>query len=143
MKRNLTTFSGTEVEQTKDSIKLHLDTYIQETIDEYKSVIKTILKPKNVPMLPGVMLEYQDFPETLDPRQQKVYRSFIAKLQFAVTWTRCDIAPCSAARMILRIGRSLSLGSFASSDGVSGSKQELQADLRQSRERMSGRILVC
>ncbi len=72
----MSTFLGMEVEQTKDSIKLHLDTYIQETIDEYKSVIKTILKPKNVPLQPGVMavmLEYQDFPETPDPLQQKVY----------------------------------------------------------------------
>lgn len=88
----MSTFLGMEVEQTKDSIKLHLDTYIQETIDEYKSVIKTMLKPKNVPMQPGVMLECQDCPETPDPRQQKVYRSFVAKLQFAATWTRCDIA---------------------------------------------------
>ena len=58
----MSTFLGMEVEQTKDSIKLHLDTYIQETIDEYKSVIKTMLKPKTVPMQPGVMLECQDCP---------------------------------------------------------------------------------
>jgi hypothetical protein len=36
----MSTFLRMEVKQTKDSIKLHLDTYIQETIDEYKSEIK-------------------------------------------------------------------------------------------------------
>jgi hypothetical protein len=34
----MTNFLGMEVDQTKGSIKLHLDTYIQDTIDEYKSV---------------------------------------------------------------------------------------------------------
>ena len=33
----MSTFLGMEVEQSKDLIKLHLDTYIQETLDEYIS----------------------------------------------------------------------------------------------------------
>ena len=71
----MSTFLGMEVEQSKDSIKLHLDTYIQETLDEYKSIFKKFLKPKNVPMQPGVMLDNQDCPETPDLREQKVYRN--------------------------------------------------------------------
>ena len=58
-----------------------------------------MLKPKNVLMQPGVMLEYQDCPETPDPLKQKVYRSFVANvplncnvLSVPVTWIRCDIA---------------------------------------------------
>ena len=69
----MSTFLGMEVEQSKDSIKLHLDTYIQETLDEYKSIFKKFLKPKSVPMQPGVMLDNQDCPETPDQREQKVY----------------------------------------------------------------------
>ena len=95
----MSTFLGMEVEQSKDSIKLHLDTYIQETLDEYKSIFKKFLKPKSVPMQPGVMLDNQDCPETPDQREQKVYRSFVAKLQFAATWTRCDIS-YSAAQLV-------------------------------------------
>ena len=69
----MSTFLGMEVEQSKDPIKLHLDTYIQETLDEYKSIFKKFLKPKSVPMQPGVMLDNQDCPETPDQREQKVY----------------------------------------------------------------------
>ena len=84
----MSTFVGMEVEQSKDLIKLHLDTYIQEPLDEYKSIFTKFLKPKNVPMQPEVMLGHQDCLEAPDPREQKVYRSFVAKLQFAATWTR-------------------------------------------------------
>ena len=45
----MTSFLGMEVEQDQDSIRLHLDTYIKETLDEYKSVVKKLLKPKKVP----------------------------------------------------------------------------------------------
>ena len=69
----MSTFLGMEVEQSKDPIKLHLDTYIQETLDEYKSIFKKFLKPKSVPMQPGVMLDNQDCPETPDQLEQKVY----------------------------------------------------------------------
>jgi hypothetical protein len=44
----MSTFLGMKVGQSKDSIKLHLpvDTDIQETLDEYKSIFKKFLKPK-------------------------------------------------------------------------------------------------
>ncbi len=81
-----------EVEQDEESIRLHLDTHIQETHEEYKSNIKKFLKPKQVPMQPGVVLEHDDCPETPDPREQKIFRSFSAKLEFAGAWVRCDIS---------------------------------------------------
>ena len=71
----MTSFLRMGVEQDEKSIKLHLDTYVQEILDEYKSTIKKFLKPKQVPMQPGVTLEHDDCPETPDPREQKIYRS--------------------------------------------------------------------
>jgi hypothetical protein len=88
----MTSFLGMEVEQDQNSTRLHLDTYIQDTLSEYKAAIKKFVKPKQVPMQPGVVLEHDMCPETPDPREQKVYRSFVAKLQFAASWIRCDLA---------------------------------------------------
>jgi hypothetical protein len=44
------TFPGMEVEQDNGEIRLHLDTYVQEMLDEYKAFINRDLKPKQVPM---------------------------------------------------------------------------------------------
>jgi hypothetical protein len=88
----MTSFLGMEIEHNKKDIAIHLDTYVRETLDEYKMAVSKFLKPKKVPMQPGVMLEQEDCPETPDPVKQKVYRSFVAKLQFAAPWIRCDIA---------------------------------------------------
>jgi hypothetical protein len=88
----MTSFLGMEVEQNKSSIRLHLDIYIQDTLLEYKAAIKKFVKPKQVPMQPGIVLEHDMCQETPDPREQKVYSSFVAKLQFAASWIRRDIA---------------------------------------------------
>ena len=61
-------------------------------LDEYKAFIKRDIKPKQVPMQPGVILTNDDCPETPDPREQKMYRSFLAKAQFVAHWIRYDIA---------------------------------------------------
>ena len=72
---------------------IHLDTDIHETLAEYKAAVTKFLKPKQVPMQPGIMFELEDCREGPDPVRQKLYRSFTAaKLQFAATWVRCDIA---------------------------------------------------
>ena len=84
------TFLGMEVEQPGKVIRLHLDSYIQEVLTEYKDYIKKALRPKKVPMSPGLVLNNEDCPITPDPRKQKYYRSFIAKLQFAASWIRFD-----------------------------------------------------
>ena len=38
------------------------------------------------------MFKADDIPDSPDPRKQKQYRSFVAKLQFAATWIRFDIS---------------------------------------------------
>ena len=81
-----------EVEQDKNSIRLHLDNYIQDTLSEYNAAIKNFVKPKQVPMHPGNVLEHDLCPESPDQQEQKVYSSFVAKLQFAASWIRCDLS---------------------------------------------------
>jgi hypothetical protein len=51
-----------------------------------------MLRPKKVPISPGVFLNPEDVPELPDQRKQKYYRSFVAKLHIAATWVRIDIA---------------------------------------------------
>jgi hypothetical protein len=85
------TFLGMEVEQPGKVIKLHLDSYIQEVLTEYKEYIKKSLRPKRVPMSPGLVLDNEDCPVTPDPRKQKHYRSFVANFNsrhhgFALTF---------------------------------------------------------
>ena len=79
-------FLGMEVEQEAGCIQLHLDTHVEELVEDYKQYIKRELKLKKVPMQPGVILTKEDCPETPDPREQKASRSFIAKIQFAAHW---------------------------------------------------------
>ena len=87
---NLTSFLGMEIKQGLEGIDIHLDTYIKETIEEYQKYVKTALKPKKVPMQPGVMLDSHDCPEVPDPLEQKIFRSITAKLQFGSMWVQCD-----------------------------------------------------
>jgi hypothetical protein len=86
------TFLGMEIEQSNRSIKLHLDHYVREMLNEYKTYIKKSLRPKRVPFSPGVVLRPEDSPTLPDPSKQKFYRSFVAKLQFAASWIRFDIS---------------------------------------------------
>jgi hypothetical protein len=71
----MTSFLGLETEQGPGTIKLHLDTYVKEMLDEYKQFIKREVKPKNTPMQPGVVLTKDDCPgicpELPDPREQR------------------------------------------------------------------------
>ena len=43
-------------------------------------------------MQPEILLELEDCQESPNQVSQKVYRSSVAKLQFAASWVRCDIA---------------------------------------------------
>ena len=81
-----------EIEHNKGNLTILLDTYIQETLAEYKATVSKFLKPKQVPTQPGVMLELEDCPVSPDPVRQKMYRSFETKLQFAASWVHCDIS---------------------------------------------------
>ncbi len=60
----MTAFLGMEVEQEDGCIKHHLDTHVQEMLDEDKNYIQHALKSKKIPMQPGVMLTKDDSPET-------------------------------------------------------------------------------
>ena len=88
----MTTFLGLEVEQSEEGISLHLDTYIQELVEEYRLIHKKFIKPKKVPMSPGLVLDNSDCPELPDPVKQKQFRSMLAKVQFAAYWIRFDIS---------------------------------------------------
>jgi hypothetical protein len=71
------TFLGMQVEQSQGKIRLHLDNYIRETLDEYKEFSTKSLRPKQVPIQPGLILEKTDCPIVPDPRKQKFYRSLL------------------------------------------------------------------
>jgi hypothetical protein len=47
-------FLGMEIEHSKRNLTIHLDTCIQKTLAEYKAAVTKFLKPKQVPMQPGV-----------------------------------------------------------------------------------------
>ena len=91
-KQLMTSFIGLQVEQTKSKISLHLDHYVQETLEEYQKHIKRSLRPKLTPMQPGNVLSVKDSPELPDKKAQTFYRSTVARLQFAATWVRFDIS---------------------------------------------------
>ncbi len=78
----MTLFLGLEDKQDKGQILLHpsLNTYVNEMLVEYKAYIKRDLKPKKIPMQPGVVLTKDYTPDTPDPKDQKLYLSFVAKL---------------------------------------------------------------
>jgi hypothetical protein len=89
---------GLEVEQMNYGIGIqsHLDTYIQELIDEHRLLHKEFIKPNTVPMSPGLMLDKEDCPELPYPVKHnlllKHYRSVVSKIQFAAYWVRFDIS---------------------------------------------------
>jgi hypothetical protein len=58
-------------------------------LEEYKAYIKRDLKPNKIP---GVVLTKDDAPETPDLKEQKIYRSFVEKIQFVANWVRYDVS---------------------------------------------------
>jgi hypothetical protein len=94
------TFLGMEVEQTRDSIKFHLDHYIRDLLAEYKEYIMKDLRLKKVPISPGAILTNDICPAVPEPRTHKFYRSFVVKLQFAASWIRFE-----TSFMVLQLAR--------------------------------------
>ena len=80
------------VEQSKKAISLHLDQYVAETLDEYQKYVDKSLRPKTTPMQPGNVLHPDDSPLVPDKNRQAIYRSMVARLQYAATWVRFDIS---------------------------------------------------
>jgi hypothetical protein len=87
-------------------------------LEEYKAYIKRDLKPKKIPMQPGVVLTKDDVPETPDPKEQKIYRSFVAKLQFVANWIRYDVS--FAASQLARFCASAGVSHWAALHHVMG-----------------------
>ncbi len=73
------TYSGMQVEQSRGKIRLHVNNYIRENLDEFKAFRTKSVRPKLVPIQPGLVLEKEDCPIRPDPRK-KFYQSFVAKL---------------------------------------------------------------
>ncbi len=67
------TFLGMQVEQPKGQIRLHLDNYIQEILEEYKVFQTKSLRLKLVPIQPGLVLTKDDCPILPEPRKQKFH----------------------------------------------------------------------
>ncbi len=65
------TFLGMQVEQTAQSIKVHLDHYIKEVVAEYAEYIRKAIRPKQVPIAPNVVLRPEDRPYLPDTCKQK------------------------------------------------------------------------
>ncbi len=126
-----TSFLCMEVEQDKNSICLHLDYYIQDTLSEYKAAIKKFVKPKQVPMQPGVVLEHDQCPET-QIRASKRCTVPLDQMQ--------PCFHCFTASKILHISRTTAMGSSAPRDGILGDKLQLQADALQGGNLRTGRI---
>ena len=86
-------FIWLDVEQSQSKISLHLDAYIQETLDIYKFHSGTkMIRPKTTPMQPGNVLTSADIQEMPDKNRQAFYRSMVARLQFAGQWVRFDLS---------------------------------------------------
>ena len=61
-------------------------------LEEYQKFDTRVLRGKQTPVQSGVLLSKDDSPAVPDPKRQSIYRSLVAKLQFAATWVRYDIA---------------------------------------------------
>ena len=105
------TYLCMQVKQSLGKIRLHLNNYIRETLDDYKAFQTKSLRPKLVLIQPELVLDKDDCPILPDPRKQKFYRLFVAKLQFTATWIRFDIsfAVAQLARFCASAGKHIGL----------------------------------
>jgi hypothetical protein len=56
------TFLGMQVEDSKSTVHLHLDNSIRELLDECKKYAQKSLRPKRIPIQPGLILTKEDSP---------------------------------------------------------------------------------
>ena len=64
------------------------------------------------------MLTKDNAPETPDPKEQKIYRSFVAKIQFVANWVRYDVS--FAASQLARFCASAGVSHWAALHHVMG-----------------------
>jgi hypothetical protein len=95
------TFIELQFIQCDTSIRINLDYYyIEVLLEEYQKFNARVLHGKQTPVQSG---SKNDSPAVPDPKKQLIYRSLLAKLQFAATWIRYDIAQHDAA--VAQLGR--------------------------------------
>jgi hypothetical protein len=87
----MTSFLWMEVEKGRRSIRLLLDNCIQETLSGYhmnlKAAIRNFVKPKQVPMQPGVVLEHDLCSR---PQSPQILES---KRYIVLLWQNCSLPP--------------------------------------------------
>ena len=111
------TFLGMEVEQDDTGIKLHLDHYIQTVLSEYTEYIKKSLRPKKVPISPGVVLHPDQVPRRSLRQRPSTTQHQWRPLRFytsASSWTDWD-SPRLALLQFMRITQHVLSGATTSS----------------------------
>ena len=117
------------VEQYLSKTSLHLDVYIQETLDIYTEHPSTkMVRLKYILIKPGNALTSVADVELPDKQKQAFYRSMVARFQFAETWVRFDIS--YTVGQLARFCASAGSSHFAALQ-VSREAPELQAGLLQ------------
>ena len=83
----MSTFLGLQVDHCDDEIHMHMDTYVQGVLDEYKAFARKTLRPKQLPIAPNYQLPVSDSKnQELMDKDPKFFRSFVMKLQYVATW---------------------------------------------------------
>ncbi len=67
------TFLGMQVEQSKSTIRLHLDNNIRELLKEYKAFAQKSVRPKRIPIQPRRVLMQEVCLIVPDKRKQNCY----------------------------------------------------------------------
>ena len=111
----------------RQSVKLHLDSYNQEVLKDYKEYIKKSLRPKRVPMSPGLVLD-NDQIFLIRANRSTIAQSWLSFSRGIMDSIRYCIIYIIAGS-ILCTRRSIALGGTASHDGVPRRLSTLQAHL--------------
>ena len=89
----MNTFLGLQVDHGNDEIHMHMDTYVHNVLDEYKTFARKTPRPKKLPIAPNYQLPASaaNDQELMD-KDPKFFRSLVMKLQYVATWVRFDIS---------------------------------------------------
>ncbi len=113
------------VEQEDGCIKLQLDIYMQEMLDEYKNYIKRDLNPRKSPCNLGSHVDQIWWSKRTEILPVDVRKGSV---RCSLDSFQCFIL-CSTLGSILCFGRCLALGGASSLDGVSRAQPKFQIDV--------------
>ena len=82
----MNTFLGLQVDHGNDEIHMHMDTYVHNVLDEYKTFARKTLRPKKLPIAPNYQLPASDADQKLMDKDPKFFRAFVMKLQYVAIW---------------------------------------------------------